>query len=184
MRVIIATGLLAMMLLLISVIIMIASGSGKSRQTVTAIIFCFASSLMLGTYSVYSFVNEIDTLLPEPPGLRSGEEIYEYYFGKPRYSCLRMIDHTDLQASAKGDWLYFKTCPEEFERIARQYRFSVAIDTNSNEWFDKPVPGNDWFKPDKLGEGRQKFSFPSQPDPRLIIYTNSDSTEVYMVSYN
>ncbi|GAB5528092.1 MAG: hypothetical protein Roseis2KO_59640 [Roseivirga sp.] len=184
MRVIVATGLLAMMLLLISVIIMIASGSGKSRQTITAIISCLASGLILGTYSVFNFVNEIDEFIPKTPGMRSGKEIYEYYFGKPRHRCLRMIEHTDLQASAKGDWLHFKTCPEEFDRIARQYRFEVAIDTNNNEWFDKPVPDNDWFKPDELGEGRQKFSFPAEPKPRLLIYTNNDSTEVFMVSYN
>ncbi len=184
MRVIIATGLIAMMLLMIAIIIMIASGSGKSRQTVMAMVCCLATSLIIGSYSVFAFINRLDDLMPTPDGKRSGDEIYEYYFGKPRYNCLSMIDHTDLQASSKGDWLHFKTCQEEFSRIIRQYRFRVTIDTNSNEWFDKPVPDNDWFKPNKLGEGRQKFSFPPQPKPRLIIYTNSDSTEVYMVSYN
>lgn len=184
MRVIIATGLIAMMLLLITIIIMIASGSGKSRQAVVAMICCLATSLILGSYSLYAFINRLDELIPTPDEERSGEEIYEYYFGRPRYSCLRMIDHADLQASANGDWLHFKTCSEEFSRIIRQYRFTVAIDTNAGEWTNAPLPVNNWFRPEDLDAGRLKFSFPADPKPRLIIYTNSDSTEVFMVSYN
>lgn len=189
MRVTIAIGLLAMMLFLTSVIIMIASGSSKSRQTMVAIICCFAGSLIFGSYSIYALVNEVDELISSlgdqrPGEQRSGEEIYEYYYGKPRYNCLKVIDHADYQTSARGDWLHFKTCTEEFTRIIRQYRFTVAIDTNTNEWTSAPLSVNDWFKPENLGEGRLKFSFPAEPKPRLLIYTNSDSTEVFMVSYN
>lgn len=177
-------GLLAMALFLISIIIMIASGSGKSRQTIVAIVSCFAVSIILGSYSVYALINEVNVLATDTVKQRSGEEIYEYYYGSPRYPCLKIIDHADYMDSAGGDWLHFNTCPAEFNRIIRQYQFEVAIDTNANEWINKPVPGTDWFKPETLGEDRQKFSFPPEPDPRLIIYTNRDSTEVFMVSYN
>lgn len=184
MRVTIVIGLIAITLFLISVIIMIVSGSGKSKQTMMAIICCFASSLILGSYSIYAFVNGANELMSDTDQQKSGEEIYEYYYGKPRYNCLKMIDHADYQTSARGAWLHFKTCTEEFTRIIRQYRFTVAIDTNTNEWTSAPLPVNDWFKPEDLGEDRLKFSFPAEPKPRLLIYTNSDSTEVFMVSYN
>ncbi len=184
MRGILVIGLLAMIIFLIAVIIMIAGGSEKSRRTIVTIISCLVISLVLGSYSIYQFMSEMQNDFSDTHSGKSGTEIYEYYYGKPRHNCLEIIDQADYQSFAGGDWLHFKTCPEEFSRIIRQYRFRVHRDTTDSVWVDTPSPEADWFRPHVLGTDRLKLEFPVDPRPRLVLYSSSDSTEVYMVSYN
>jgi hypothetical protein len=112
---------------------------------------------------------------------RTGPEIYAALFGPPA-TCLQVIRQQD-QVVPKIDyaiWLEFETCPTELRRILGQHKFVATREATSGWNTSGPQAGNNWFKPEALGDSVLVFRYRKDDYGNgQTIFAALDSTRAY-----
>ena len=108
---------------------------------------------------------------------RSGEEIYEVFFGKPQSDCVKILERHDaiVPIIDVSTTLHFKTCPEEIDRIASKKEYTKAIEPSAYM-----SVADQFFNPRLLGDSVLVFQKMEGRDA-IFIYTNLSKTEAYFI---
>lgn len=156
----------------------------KKKVLIIISIALFFTSIGLGVYSGHRFVtksyNRISKLLKP----RTGDEIFEALFGKPKIDCIKVLNYQD-QVIPKIDyaiWLHFKTCPDELVRIISLHKYEMnKVSTKSFKW-KGPLANDNWFKPELMGDSIMVFNCRKDDyGNEQTIYCKLDMTEVFCI---
>ncbi len=156
----------------------------KNRKLKLIAIFSFIAFLSLTGLTGYKFVTKsyhkiTDTLKP-----RTGNEIYDALFGKPKSGCVTVLNSQD-QTIPKIDyaiWLHFETCPEELNRILSLHNFSSETIPTNELRVDGPSANEKWFNPASLGDSIFVFNYKKDDYGNgQTIYSSLDSTKVFCI---
>jgi len=112
----------------------------------------------------------------------TGEELYTVLFGKPEYSCIKMIHYREQILPRIDDptRLEFTTCPEELKRILSLHKFEYRREPVKNIFVQEGI--DNWFRPESLGDTVLVFKyFKDEGGNVQTIYTSTDSTKVFCV---
>lgn len=142
----------------------------------------FIAMCIVGTYSVFLFMEKSLNFVADQVKPRNGIEIYTSLFSKPIAPCVDIVQHHD-QITPRVDcciWLEFYTCPEELARISAQHPYRVSKvstrDTSQNKPYGNERPIR--WKPSMLGDSIWVYRKDDNANRVLFMLVSKDSTHV------
>jgi hypothetical protein len=114
---------------------------------------------------------------------KSEVQIYTTIFRIPLDSCVKITNTVD-QIIPRVDccvWLEFKTCPNELQKIIKQWPYQTTkyAVKDSSEYNLVSSPKPSWWTPNKLGDSIIKIKYSWNPSAERTLLFNKDSTHVY-----
>lgn len=169
----------AFLLLILSGGLVVASIRTRKAGTFVKAAVVFLGFIALSGYIAYRWVNKLNSHLREITHVRSGEEIYQSYFGKDPHHCTTFTEYQDnfIMRADVGVYLHFKTCPAEFARITDTGFTCKKIKTTEAKSNDLPA----WFSSIFTSDSLTIYQRRKDNNHVITMVPSADSTDVYFV---